>query len=115
MRCGTHDCVAPATDELLFALLAASLHIDYPMLFEIANLREGRVSHCGVMEFVAEEGVVYLPYWVRAARRCSTVVQALPTPAPTDDAELAAAGRRHCEAEEHLASEGHVRQAEAAK
>ena len=35
------------------------------MLFEIANLREGRVSHCGVMEFVAEEGVVYLPYWVR--------------------------------------------------
>ena len=38
------------------------------MLFEIANLREGRVSHCGVMEFVAEEGVVYLPYWVRDAR-----------------------------------------------
>lgn len=38
------------------------------MLFEIANLREGRVSHCGVMEFVAEEGHVYLPYWVRAAR-----------------------------------------------
>ena len=35
------------------------------MLFEIANLREGRTSHCGVMEFVAEEGVVYLPYWVR--------------------------------------------------
>ena len=37
------------------------------MLFEIANLREGRVSHCGVMEFVAEEGHVYLPYWVRGA------------------------------------------------
>lgn len=34
------------------------------MLFEIANPREGRVSHCGVMEFVAEEGVVYLPYWM---------------------------------------------------
>jgi|APGre2960657444_1045066.scaffolds.fasta_scaffold00059_21 hypothetical protein len=44
---------------------AASLHIEFPMLFEISNLREGRVSHCGVMEFVADEGVVYLPYWAR--------------------------------------------------
>jgi ubiquitin fusion degradation protein 1 len=41
------------------------------MLFEIANLREGRVSHCGVLEFVAEEGVVYLPYWVRVTRGCA--------------------------------------------
>ena len=38
------------------------------MLFEISNLRDKRSSHCGVMEFVAEEGVVYLPYWVRLAR-----------------------------------------------
>lgn len=45
--------------------LAASLHIEFPMLFEISNLREGRHSHCGVLEFVAEEGVVYLPYWAR--------------------------------------------------
>ena len=46
------------------------------MLFEISNMREGRVSHCGVLEFVAEEGVVYLPYWVRCpppstGRSCS--------------------------------------------
>ena len=45
--------------------LPASLHIEFPMLFEISNLRDKRSSHCGVMEFVAEEGVVYLPYWVR--------------------------------------------------
>jgi hypothetical protein len=37
------------------------------MLFEISNMKEGRVSHCGVLEFVAEEGVVYLPYWARVA------------------------------------------------
>jgi ubiquitin fusion degradation protein 1 len=37
------------------------------MLFEISNMKEGRVSHCGVLEFIAEEGVVYLPYWVRHA------------------------------------------------
>ncbi len=49
---------------MLLLAAAASLHIEFPMLFEISNLREGRVSHCGVMEFVAEEGVVYLPYWV---------------------------------------------------
>lgn len=44
----------------------ASLHIEFPMLFEISNVKEPRVSHCGVLEFVAEEGVAYMPYWVRA-------------------------------------------------
>jgi ubiquitin fusion degradation protein 1 len=36
------------------------------MLFEISNVKEQRKSHCGVLEFVAEEGVAYMPYWVRA-------------------------------------------------
>lgn len=43
----------------------ASLHIDYPMLFRVENKRQGRTTHCGVLEFVAEEGHVYMPYWVR--------------------------------------------------
>jgi hypothetical protein len=55
-------CAGAATRRLA---RAASLHIEYPLLFQISNLREGRTSHCGVLEFVAEEGVVYLPYWVR--------------------------------------------------
>ncbi|KAF3676625.1 hypothetical protein FXO37_05224 [Capsicum annuum] len=42
----------------------ASLHIDYPMLFELRNANMGRVSHCGVLEFIAEEGMIYMPYWV---------------------------------------------------
>ncbi|XP_022132625.1 uncharacterized protein LOC111005442 [Momordica charantia] len=42
----------------------ASLQIDYPMLFELRNDAVERVSHCGVLEFVAEEGMIYMPYWV---------------------------------------------------
>ncbi|XP_027161323.1 ubiquitin recognition factor in ER-associated degradation protein 1 [Coffea eugenioides] len=42
----------------------ASLHIDYPMLFELRNAATERVSHCGVLEFIAEEGMIYMPYWM---------------------------------------------------
>jgi hypothetical protein len=45
-------------------LSAASLRIDYPMLFEVHNPSTLRTSHCGVLEFVAEEGMIYMPYWV---------------------------------------------------
>ncbi|KAG0466661.1 hypothetical protein HPP92_018241 [Vanilla planifolia] len=41
-----------------------SLHIEYPMLFELCNTTTERVSHCGVLEFIAEEGMVYVPYWM---------------------------------------------------
>ncbi|KAI5062989.1 hypothetical protein GOP47_0021536 [Adiantum capillus-veneris] len=42
----------------------ASLRIDYPMLFELHNPATSRTSHCGVLEFVAEEGMIYMPYWM---------------------------------------------------
>ncbi|KAI7756909.1 hypothetical protein M8C21_009978, partial [Ambrosia artemisiifolia] len=42
----------------------ASLQIDYPMLFELRNASTERVSHCGVLEFIAEEGLIYMPYWM---------------------------------------------------
>ncbi|KAG7670190.1 hypothetical protein Ndes2526A_g06523 [Nannochloris sp. 'desiccata'] len=42
----------------------AQLHIEYPMLFQVENGREGRSTHCGVLEFIADEGMVYLPYWM---------------------------------------------------
>ncbi|KAJ7222678.1 hypothetical protein O6H91_14G080200 [Diphasiastrum complanatum] len=42
----------------------ASLRIDYPMLFEVNNPATSRTSHCGVLEFVAEEGMIYMPYWM---------------------------------------------------
>jgi len=34
------------------------------MLFELSNQKRGKKTHCGVLEFVAEEGMVYLPYWM---------------------------------------------------
>lgn len=40
------------------------LHIAYPMLFELRNGSKDKTTHAGVLEFIAEEGRVYLPYWV---------------------------------------------------
>jgi len=42
----------------------ARLNISYPMLFEISNPSTGRRTHCGVQEFIAEEGTCNLPYWM---------------------------------------------------
>ena len=39
------------------------LSIEYPMLFKLVNITKNRITHCGVLEFVADEGKVYLPYW----------------------------------------------------
>ena len=50
--------------SLLLFLLVARLHIVYPMLFKLSNSRSGRNTHCGVLEFVADEGKIYIPYWV---------------------------------------------------
>lgn len=47
-----------------FSFSSANLRIDYPMLFELNNPIASRVTHCGVLEFVADEGLIYLPYWV---------------------------------------------------
>jgi ubiquitin fusion degradation protein 1 len=40
------------------------LNIVYPMLFKLTNTRTNRITHSGVLEFVADEGKVYLPYWM---------------------------------------------------
>lgn len=40
------------------------LHIAYPMLFELINGAADKRTHAGVLEFVAEEGRIYLPQWV---------------------------------------------------
>ncbi|KAL6627454.1 hypothetical protein ACP70R_031180 [Stipagrostis hirtigluma subsp. patula] len=43
-----------------------SLNIAYPMQFQIQNPGNERVSHCGVLEFVAEEGFIHIPTWLMA-------------------------------------------------
>lgn len=40
------------------------LNIQYPMLFKLSNGKAGRETHCGVLEFVADEGRIYVPYWM---------------------------------------------------
>ena len=43
----------------------AHLEVSYPMMFEITNPRYlARQLHCGVLEFIAQEGMVYLPFWI---------------------------------------------------
>ncbi|XP_025815546.1 ubiquitin fusion degradation protein 1 homolog [Panicum hallii] len=42
----------------------ASLHIEYPMQFELRSSSAPRASHCGVLEFVADEGTVVMPGWM---------------------------------------------------
>lgn len=34
------------------------------MLFQVENRRDARRTHCGVLEFIADEGMAYLPYWM---------------------------------------------------
>jgi len=40
------------------------LHIQYPMLFKLTNKKVNRTTHCGVLEFVADEGKIHIPYWM---------------------------------------------------
>lgn len=49
---------ASALDKL------TQLHIEYPMLFELINGTKSTSSHAGVLEFTAEEGRCYLPFWM---------------------------------------------------
>lgn len=45
----------------------ARLQVDYPMLFKLTSMGsdgEERRTHCGVLEFTAEEGCVYIPFWM---------------------------------------------------
>nr|KAG5686805.1 hypothetical protein BaRGS_013125 [Batillaria attramentaria] len=34
------------------------------MLFKLTNKQTRRETHCGVLEFVADEGRIYIPYWM---------------------------------------------------
>jgi len=35
-----------------------------PIIFELTNTTSNKVSHCGVMDFTADEGCAYLPRWM---------------------------------------------------
>jgi len=44
--------------------LLVHLEISYPMMFKISNPVTEQFIHCGVIEFSAEEGMAYIPYWM---------------------------------------------------
>jgi len=46
------------------------LNIVYPMLFKLTSTTSGRTTHCGVLEFVADEGKIYIPYWMMQNLTC---------------------------------------------
>lgn len=48
---------------------AARQNIQYPMLFKLTNSKKNRETHCGVLEFVADEGKIFIPYWVATRLR----------------------------------------------
>nr|KYP68228.1 Ubiquitin fusion degradation protein 1 isogeny [Cajanus cajan] len=41
-----------------------SLDMEYPVLFELTNPSAERVTNCGVQEFTADEGNIYMPEWM---------------------------------------------------
>jgi ubiquitin fusion degradation protein 1 len=61
------------------------LHITYPMIFELINGNEGKTTHAGVLEFVAEEGRIYLPYWVSGSTTYAVQVCLLTIPPAHED------------------------------
>jgi len=42
----------------------ARLQVDYPMLFRLESSDKGTMTHSGVLEFTAEEGSCYIPFWM---------------------------------------------------
>lgn len=43
------------------------MEVEYPLKFRLQSPGLDIVAHCGVREFVAEEGRVYLPFWLLSA------------------------------------------------
>lgn len=52
------------------------LNVEYPMLFKLTNNKINRSTHAGVLEFVADEGKIYIPYWVRLTHYLPVLFQA---------------------------------------
>jgi ubiquitin fusion degradation protein 1 len=42
----------------------STLDIQWPLMFEVKSGNSGKITHCGVMEFIADEGCAYIPYWM---------------------------------------------------
>ena len=61
---GDKNAILLSSFLIVSCTIPARLHIQYPMLFKLTNKKMKRETHCGVLEFVADEGRIYIPYWV---------------------------------------------------
>lgn len=44
--------------------LLSQMNVQFPMMFKLRNITLGKVTHGGVLEFIADEGLVYMPSWM---------------------------------------------------
>lgn len=58
------------------------------MLFKLTNKNSDRMTHCGVLEFVADEGICYLPHWVRNSNKFDVSVTEIELSAVTSSGVL---------------------------
>lgn len=42
----------------------SAMNVEYPLLFRLLNKSTGKFTHCGVLEFTADEGRCYIPHWM---------------------------------------------------
>mmetsp|Transcript_40673 Transcript_40673/g.95490 ORF Transcript_40673/g.95490 Transcript_40673/m.95490 type:complete len:100 (+) Transcript_40673:760-1059(+) len=40
------------------------MSVEYPMLFRLESSQHGTATHCGVLEFTAQEGYCNIPFWM---------------------------------------------------
>lgn len=82
------------------------------MLFKVESRGNGRSTHCGVLEFSADEGMVYMPYWVRPAAFLHFDQRGLPSPQhnllPADESSRASVSLHLQMMENLLVEEGAV-------
>jgi len=82
------------------------LHISYPMLFELINGAKDKQTHAGVLEFTAEEGKIYLPYWVSRSPAAQEELQYLHHHLAYANTPLR--GRRPCTDQVHRSTPRHI-------
>lgn len=82
------------------------------MLFELRNASVERVSHCGVLEFIAEEGMIYMPYWVGDMMfiffKSSYCCPQFNIDSLVDDGKSFTTRRRHRKSEKCNSSKGYI-------
>ena len=44
--------------------MLSQMNVQFPMMFKLRNITLSKITHGGVLEFIADEGLVYMPSWM---------------------------------------------------